>query len=93
MAEEKKSESEDRGQRKERVGLVVSDKMKNTVVVRVVRTFAHPLYRKYMRRNKKFYAHDAENRCHVGDTVRIVETRPISKLKRWKVAAILERAK
>lgn len=87
MSEEK------RGLRKERVGKVISDKMNSTAVVQVERTFAHPLYKKYIKRSKSYYAHDEKNRCKVGDTVRIVETRPISKLKRWRVAAILERAK
>ncbi len=83
----------ERGQRKERVGKVTSDKMAKTVVVRIERQFSHPLYKKYVTRGKNYYAHDEENRCHVGDTVKIVESRPLSKLKRWRVSAILERAK
>jgi small subunit ribosomal protein S17 len=85
--------NDERGLRKERVGKVVSNKMNSTVVVRIDRTFAHPLYKKYVRRSKSYYAHDDKNRCNIGDTVRIVETKPISKTKRWRVAAILERAK
>ncbi|MBI3735140.1 30S ribosomal protein S17 [Candidatus Sumerlaeota bacterium] len=82
-----------RGQRKERIGKVTSDKMNKTVVVEIQRVFSHPLYKKYITLGKSFYAHDEENRCKVGDTVRIIETRPMSKTKRWRVAAILERAK
>lgn len=82
-----------RGLRKERTGKVVSDKMNKTVVVAVERIYSHPLYKKFVRRSRHFYAHDEEGRAHVGDTVRIVETRPMSKTKRWRVAAILERAK
>ncbi len=90
MTEEKNSE---RGERKEQSGTVISNKMQSTVVVRVERLFSHPRYKKYIRRRKNFYAHDEKNRCKIGDTVRIVETRPLSKTKRWRVAAILERAK
>lgn len=84
---------DERGLRKERVGKVVSTKMQKTVVVEVIRLFAHPLYGKYVRRTKRYYAHDEKARCNVGDTVRIQETRPISKLKRWRISAVLERAK
>jgi small subunit ribosomal protein S17 len=83
----------ERGRAKERVGKVVSDKMQATAVVVVERLFAHPLYGKYVRRRKKCLAHDEGNKCRIGDTVRIVETRPLSRAKRWRVAAILERAK
>jgi small subunit ribosomal protein S17 len=82
-----------RGIVKERTGKVVSDKMSKTVVVAVDRLVQHPLYGKTLRRTKKLYAHDEENRCHVGDTVRVMETRPMSATKRWRVSAILERAK
>lgn len=78
---------------KERVGKVVSSKMNKTVVVAVDRLVQHPLVGKTLRRTKRLYAHDEENRCNIGDTVRVVETRPLSKLKRWRVSAILERAK
>ena len=75
--------------RKVRVGKVVSDKMDKTVVVVYEWSQAHPIYKKSVRRQTKFYAHDAENMCSLGDTVRIVESRPYSKKKRWKVAEIL----
>jgi small subunit ribosomal protein S17 len=84
---------EDRARRKSRVGTVVSDKMDKTVVVSVERRFPHPLYGKQMTRSKKFHAHDENNDYHVGDVVRIVETRPLSKLKRWRVAEVIERAR
>jgi len=81
-----------RERRKRLVGRVVSDKMDKTVVVMVERTQRHPLYGKVIRRRKKFYAHDEENACREGDLVRIVESRPLSRLKRWVVEEILERA-
>ncbi len=84
---------EERNRRKSRVGTVVSDKMDKTVVVSVERRFPHPLYGKQMTRSKKFHAHDENNDYHVGDVVRIVETRPLSKLKRWRVAEVIERAR
>jgi small subunit ribosomal protein S17 len=84
---------EERNRRKSRVGTVVSDKMDKTVVVSVERRFSHPLYGKQMTRSKKFHAHDENNDYHVGDVVRIVETRPLSKLKRWRVAEVIERAR
>ncbi len=71
--------------RKEYIGKVVSDKMDKTVVVLVERQFRHPLYEKRIKRSRKFYAHDERNECKIGDIVRIVETRPISKTKRWIV--------
>jgi len=79
-----------RGRRKVFIGTVVSDKMDKTVVVKVERTFRHPVYGKVVKSHKKFYAHDEDNRCKVGDTVKIMETRPISKLKRWRVMEILK---
>ncbi len=78
--------------RKVRVGVVVSDKADKTVTVRVERQYAHPLYGKQVARSKKFHAHDEENECRTGDVVRIVETRPISKTKRWRVAELIERS-
>ena len=95
MATEKTEEqaAEQRGRRKTRVGVVVSDKMNKTVVVTVERRYAHPLYGKQVTRTKKYHAHDENNEYHVGDTVRIMETRPLSKLKRWRVVEVLERAK
>ncbi len=83
----------ERGRRKVRTGVVVSDKMDKTVLVRVDRKVTHPLYRKTVRRSSKFAAHDEQNEAHVGDTVRVMETRPISKSKRWRVVEIVERAK
>lgn len=77
---------------KEFVGVVVSDKMDKTVVVAVERRMAHPLYGKQIKKTKKFHAHDEENRCKVGDVVRIRESRPLSKLKRWVVVEIVKPA-
>ena len=78
--------------RKELIGLVVSTKMQKTIVVQVERQKSHALYGRVISRRKKFYAHDEENTAHVGDYVRIEETRPLSKLKRWKLAEVLRRA-
>ena len=82
-----------RGERKIRQGRVVSDKMDKTVVVLVERRTTHPLYRKTVTRSEKLHAHDENNDVNVGDTVRIAETRPLSKTKRWRVVDIIERAK
>ncbi len=82
-----------RNTRKERQGIVVSDVQDKTIVVRVDRTTTHPLYRKTLRVSKKYHVHDESNEANVGDTVRIIETRPISKLKRWRLAEIVERAR
>ncbi len=79
--------------RKEKIGLVVSDKMDKTIVVRVERKVAHPLYKKIIKKRKKFYAHDEKNESKTGDLVKIVETRPLSRLKRWKVSEIIEKGK
>lgn len=81
-----------RNLRKVRQGRVVSDKMDKTVVVAVEDRVRHPLYQRTIRQTKKFKAHDEENSCRIGDTVRIMETRPLSKEKRWRVIEILERA-
>jgi small subunit ribosomal protein S17 len=78
---------------KEFVGKVVSNKMDKTVVVAVERKFPHPLYEKQVKKTKKFYAHDEENKCNEGDIVRIRESRPLSKLKRWVVVEIIQSAK
>jgi small subunit ribosomal protein S17 len=83
----------DRGRRQERRGVVVSDAMDKTIVVKVESVRAHQRYKKVIRRTAKFHAHDAENKAHVGDLVRIVETRPLSKTKNWRLAEILEVAK
>ncbi|MCR5660563.1 MAG: 30S ribosomal protein S17 [bacterium] len=85
--------SEVRGIRKTRIGVVVSDKMDKTVVVAVTRQFAHPLYKKIVKKTKKFHAHDEQNTCGIGDTVRIQETRPLSKLKHWRVVEVIEKAR
>jgi small subunit ribosomal protein S17 len=82
-----------RGQRKVRTGVVVSDGMEKTVVVRISSQVRHPLYGKIVRRSTKLKAHDESLDAHVGDTVRIVETRPLSKTKRWRVVEVVERAK
>jgi small subunit ribosomal protein S17 len=84
---------EQRGYRKTRVGVVVSDKMDKTIVVAIKTKVRHPLYGKMVNRTRKFKAHDEENRCGIGDTVRIMETRPISKDKRWRLVDIIEKAK
>ena len=81
-----------RGNRKERVGEVVSSKMAKTIVVRVERRFPHPKFKKIVTEYKKFYAHDEKNAAKPGDTVRIEETRPLSKLKRWRLVEVVERA-
>ncbi len=80
------------GRRKEVVGEVVSNKMHKTIVVQVTRKKSHPFYGRVIARNKKFYAHDENNQAHVGDVVRIEETRPLSKLKRWKLKDIVRKA-
>jgi small subunit ribosomal protein S17 len=82
-----------RGERKVRQGYVVSDKMDKTVVVKVERRTTHPLYGKTVTRSERYHVHDETNDVHVGDLVRIVETRPLSKTKRWRVLDVLERAK
>ncbi|HEY7661097.1 MAG TPA: 30S ribosomal protein S17 [Actinomycetota bacterium] len=82
-----------RARRKVRVGVVVSDKMDKTVLVRIDRKVRHPLYKKTLARSNKLAAHDEGNEAHLGDTVRVMETRPISKSKRWRVVEIVERAK
>lgn len=84
--------STSRRQRKVRTGVVVSDKMDKTVVVEVTRTVMHPVYKKYVRRRKRFMAHDEENKCRVGDQVMIVETRPLSRHKNWRVRKVIKEA-
>lgn len=82
----------ERGLRKRKVGRVVSDKMDKTVVVAIDRTVKHAAYKKYVRRSSKCVAHDEKNLCGVGDKVMIVETRPLSKTKRWRVCEVMEKA-
>jgi small subunit ribosomal protein S17 len=87
------TQASERGRRKVRTGVVVSDAMDKTVLVKIDRQIRHPLYRKIVRRSSRLAAHDEANDAHVGDTVRVVETRPLSKTKRWRVVEIVERAK
>ncbi|MBM3434702.1 MAG: 30S ribosomal protein S17 [Bacteroidetes bacterium] len=84
---------ETRKLRKERVGLVVSDKMDKSIVVIVERKVKHPMYGKFVKKTTKFMAHDEKNESNIGDTVRILETRPLSKNKCWRLVEIIERAK
>ena len=85
--------SEERALRKTRVGKVVSDKMDKTIVVAIQTSYKHPLYGKTMKRTFKLKAHDENNECQIGDTVKVMETRPLSKDKRWRVVEIVEKAK
>ena len=82
-----------RNLRKERVGVVVSNKMNKSIVVAIARKVKHPIYGKFVNKSTKLHAHDEENTCNVGDTVRISETRPMSKNKSWRLVEIIERAK
>lgn len=84
---------ETRNLRKERVGIVTSDKMDKTITVSVERREKHPIYGKFVKKTTKFSAHDEKNDCGIGDTVKIMETRPLSKNKRWRLVEIIERAK
>jgi small subunit ribosomal protein S17 len=83
----------ERSLRKERIGLVTSNKMDKSIVVTVERKMKHPKYGKFVKRTKKFVEHDEKNECNIGDTVKIMETRPISKSKCWRLVEIIERAK
>ncbi len=83
----------ERGNRKVRVGKVISNKMDKTIVVATETLVAHPLYKKQVKQTKKYKAHDEENKCQIGDIVRIMETRPLSKDKRWRLVEIVEEAK
>lgn len=83
----------ERNLRKERIGIVTSSSMNKSVVVRVERKEKHPMYGKFVKKSSKFMAHDEKDECGVGDTVKIMETRPLSKSKRWRVTEILEKAK
>jgi small subunit ribosomal protein S17 len=83
----------ERKPRKTKIGLVVSDKMQKTINVAVERRVQHPLYKKYFRRTQRFMAHDPESSAHVGDKVRIMECRPLSKNKTWRLVEVIERAK
>jgi small subunit ribosomal protein S17 len=79
--------------RKQRVGVVTSNKMQKTITVSVERRLRHPIYGKFVKKTKKFLAHDEGNTCNIGDTVRIMETRPLSKRKRWRLVEVVERVK
>ena len=84
---------ENRNLRKERVGVVVSNKMDKTIVIAVKRKVKHPIYHKFVNKTSKFYAHDEANSCSIGDTVKVSETRPLSKSKNWRLVEIIERVK
>ena len=84
---------EKRNLRKERIGVVSSNKMEKSIVVNEVKRVKHPMYGKFVKKTKKYVAHDENNDCNIGDTVKIMETRPLSKSKRWRLVEILERAK
>lgn len=86
-------QSVERNDRKTRIGKVVSDKMDKTIVVAIETLVRHPLYKKSVKRTTKFKAHDENNECNIGDTVKIMETRPLSKEKRWRLVEIMEKAK
>lgn len=79
--------------RKTRIGVVTSNKMDKTITVAVVRKLKHPKYGKFLKKTKKFHAHDEKNECNIGDTVKIMETRPLSATKRWRLVEIVEKAK
>ena len=82
-----------RGLRKTRIGVVVSDKMDKTITIAIERKVSHPIYKKYYKKTTKLMAHDEKSECGVGDTVKIMETRPLSKNKRWRLVEIVEKAK
>lgn len=84
---------ESRTRRKERVGVVISNKMEKSIVIKVLRRVKHPKYGKFVKKSSNFMAHDQNNECGIGDTVKIMETRPLSKNKCWRLVEILERAK
>ena len=84
---------EKRNLRKERIGVVTSNKMQKSIVVSEVKKVKHPMYGKFVLKTKKYVAHDAQNDCNIGDTVKIMETRPLSKSKSWRLVEIIERAK
>ena len=84
---------QERNLRKQRIGVVVSNKMDKSITVAIQRRLRHPIYGKYVKKTNKFMAHDENNECNVGDTVRIMETRPLSRNKRWRLVEIVEKAK
>ena len=83
----------DRNLRKTKVGIVTSNKMDKTITVKVERKVKHPLYGKFVKKSTQFHAHDEKNECSIGDTVRIMETRPLSKTKRWRLETVIEKVK
>lgn len=83
----------ERNRRKERVGVVTSNKMEKSIVVAIKRKVKHPIYKKFINKTTKLYAHDETNLCDIGDLVKIMETRPLSKLKRWRLVEIVEKVK
>lgn len=87
------STTTERKSRKSRIGIVISDRMTKTITVTVERKVKHPIYGKFVKKTKRFHAHDEENQAGIGDTVRIMETRPLSKTKRWRLVEIIEKAK
>ncbi len=91
MAQTSAPETPSRGRRNEKIGALVSNKMAKTIVVEVTLRTAHPLYRRGITKRRKFYAHDERQECHIGDVVRIAETRPLSRLKRWRLVEVLRR--
>jgi small subunit ribosomal protein S17 len=93
VSDQEPQASSDRTRRKVRTGVVVSEKMDKTVLVRIDRKVRHPLYKKTLKRSNKLAAHDENNDARVGDTVRVMETRPLSKTKRWRIVEVVERAK
>jgi|AntRauTorckE5430_2_1112549.scaffolds.fasta_scaffold01052_12 ribosomal protein uS17 len=93
FAPEEEAEAKGRNERKSRVGLVTSNKMDKTIAVEIQRRLQHPIYGKYVKKSKKLIAHDENNECQIGDLVRIMETRPLSRRKRWRLVTILEKAK
>ena len=93
MADETNTSNVKRGQRKVRVGKVISNKMQKSIVVAIERQVAHPLYKKYFRRTSTLMAHDEKQEAGIGDTVKIVETRPLSARKRWRLVAVIGKAK
>ena len=92
MADTKTGTTVEKSNKNEKVGHVVANKMAKTIVVEVTRRVAHPLYRRIVSKRKKFYAHDEEGQANVGDVVRIIECRPMSKLKRWKLGEVMRKA-
>jgi small subunit ribosomal protein S17 len=83
----------ERNLRKERIGVVVSNKMEKTIIITVKRKMKHPIYGKFVNKTSKLYAHDEKNECNIGDTVKVMETKPLSKSKRWRLVEIIEKVK